>query len=282
MATYTGICNWHSALARMQQQRGQDFSAVFLCGDVGAFTDNAQLDSATRGHARNNPCELEFLTQWSTVPQAPWLDAIFRPTPQGLGLTCPVVMVHGNHEGFAHLETLYPRWRRLAGPIALSDLPPVDTNGHIRFLPPGWSFLTSEGFTIGGVGGMETGQRRAKYHPMAYIDADAVQHLSLQRPVDILLTHQGPARVQGGHGSPTLDLLLDSQSARFWFHGHSTPVKTLTTVGKTDVAPLGDIAFANRTPGLADGPFLNWKGSATHCPKSRQFSGASFVNTTGI
>ena len=237
-------------LARLQRERRQQFSAVFLCGDVGTFTEHVQLDSATRKHARDNPCELEFLTQWSTVPQAPWLDAIFRPEPEGLGLTCPIVMVHGNHEGFEHLATLYSRRRRLNDPVPLEQLPPVDTDAHILFLPPGWHIETAQGYTIAGVGGIESGQRRANYHPMAYIDEDAVQHLLLQEPVDILLTHQGPARVQADHGSPTLDLLLEAQIARWWFHGHSTPVDVPIRVESTTVVPLGDLAFHRGDPGL--------------------------------
>src|SRR5690242_13097868 len=99
-------------LARWQREIGANFDAVFLCGDVGTFTDAAQLDNATRRHAKSNPCELEFFQQWSTAPQAHWLDAIFASTTSGgLGLACPVVMVHGNHEGFEHLERLAPKKR---------------------------------------------------------------------------------------------------------------------------------------------------------------------------
>src|SRR5258708_14690767 len=123
-------------------------------------------------------------------------------------------MVHGNHEGFARLETLYARRNRPAEAVPLDRLPAVDTDGHVLFLPPGWRTVMAEGYTVGGVGGMEAGQRRAKYHPMAYIEDDAVQHLLLEDPSDLLLTHQGPARVQGAeHGSPTLDLLLDARLA---------------------------------------------------------------------
>jgi hypothetical protein len=200
------------------------------------------------------------MTQWATTPQAAWLDAIFRPEPDGLGLTCPVVMVHGNHEGFAHLETLYPRRRRLTDPVPLGSLPPVDSEGHILFLPPAWVAVTDSGHTIAGLGGIEPGQRRAKYHPMANLDEDAVQHLALQSPVDILLTHQGPAQVQGDHGSPTLDLLLEAGLARFWFHGHSTPVRTPVVVGGTTVVPLGDLAFSHGTPGMQSFAILEFKG----------------------
>jgi hypothetical protein len=238
-------------LARLQRERGAPFSAVFLVGDIGSFTAEEQLDSATRKHARDNPCELEFLTQWSIYPPPPWIDAIFGEEPDGLGLTCPVIMVHGNHEGFAHLETLYPHRRRPTEPLGFSALPMADANSRISFLPPGWFALSPEGFKIGGIGGMEAGQRRAKYHPMAYIEDAAVEHLMLHAPdLDVLLTHQGPAAVQGDHGSPTLDMLLDPPIARFWFHGHSIPVDTPQAIGKTTVVPLGDVAYKNGVPGL--------------------------------
>jgi hypothetical protein len=55
-------------VARWQKELGFVFDAVFLCGDVGTFTEESQLDSATRSHAKDNPCELEFLKQWATVP----------------------------------------------------------------------------------------------------------------------------------------------------------------------------------------------------------------------
>lgn len=125
------------ALARWQKELGEQFDAVLLCGDVGTFTNFSQLDNATCGHAKSNPRELEFLTQWSTMPQAPWLDAVFKPEADGgLGLTCPLIMAHGNHEGFAHLERLVSD-QIPKEPIELVDLPTVDTNGHLRLLPSG-------------------------------------------------------------------------------------------------------------------------------------------------
>jgi hypothetical protein len=192
-------------LARWQRELNIQLDAVFLVGDVGTFTDSSQFDEATRRHARGNPCELEFLLQWSTWPAAPWLAKIFDGT-DGLGLGCPVVMVHGNHEGFDHLRTLVPS-RRPTQPVDMSDLPTVDTDGFIRYLPSGWRTTTAAGFVVGGIGGMEAGQPLVKYHPMAFIDDNAVEMLLRDGPVDILLTHQGPSLVQGTGGSPTLDRL---------------------------------------------------------------------------
>lgn len=269
-ATYAVVGDVHGhlqlalcTLARWQRDLAKPFSAVFLCGDVGTFTNQTGFDSATLSHARDNPCELEFQTQWSRMPPAPWLDAIFLPEPQGLGLCCPVVMVHGNHEGFAHLDAITPR-RRPTKPVPFNALPQVDPNGHIQLLPSGWSAETPEGYIVGGIGGMQAGQRRARYHSMAYIEDDAVQHLLLHAPpLDLLLTHQGPAAVQGeGHGSPILDLLLESSpsKARLWFHGHSTPIQNAVNIGTTQVVPLGDIAFKQGEPGLDGWAILEMEG----------------------
>ena len=200
--------------------------------DFAARMDWTVTDPA---HANHNPCELEFLTQWSMTPPPPWLDAIFQPYPDGLGLTCPIVMVHGNHEGFAHLATRVNPRRIPSAPVSIDNLPTVDTLERINYLPSGWQTTLPSGHTLAGIGGMESGQRRANYHPLAYIDDNAVQRLLNAPPVDLLLTHQGPAAVQGDHGSPTLDLLLERAFARFWFHGHSTPILSPTQLNKSRV-----------------------------------------------
>jgi len=232
--------------ARWQRELSVQFEAIVLAGDIGSFTEEGQLDSATRAHSRSNPCELEFLCQWAAEPQPPWLAGIFAPVEEGgLGLLCPVVMVHGNHEGFAHLARLCSR-RLPADAVEIGELRSVDTGGWIRYLPSGWRCRTASGRVVGGVGGIERGQRAARYHELAYIDDRAVAALLGDGLLDVLVTHQGPAAVQGDHGSQTLDLLLERGLASFWFHGHSTPIRTVTAVGRTIVVPLGDVAFSTR------------------------------------
>jgi predicted phosphodiesterase len=237
--------------ARWQRETGQDFEAVFLCGDVGTFTADDQLDSTTRRHGKSNPCELEFLQQWSVDPQPSWLAGIFPPTSEGgLGLTCPVVMVHGNHEGFAHLEKLIPEEQPEMA-VDIAALPAIEAGGWLRLLPPGWKCMTASGLSVAGVGGIEQGQRYADYHPMAYIDDDAVIRLLESDPVDLLVTHQGPSGVQGDKGSETLQLLLDNTVARVWCHGHSIVHPDIVQAGpegETLVVPLHDIAFPCKGP----------------------------------
>src|SRR5512136_1702538 len=69
--------------ALWQKERSRRLEAVLLCGDVGTFTQDSQLDSATRSHARDDACELEFLRQWSADPQPEWIRRIFRPEDEG-------------------------------------------------------------------------------------------------------------------------------------------------------------------------------------------------------
>jgi predicted phosphodiesterase len=245
--------------ARWQRELGAKFEAVFLCGDVGSFTEDYQLDSTTRRHAKTNPCELEFLHQWSVDPQPPWLARIFEPIGHGgLGLECPVVMVHGNHEGFAHLQTLIPESIPPA-PVAIAELPGVDTRGFIQYLPSGWRCRTASEIIVAGVGGIERGQRRANYHELAYLDEVAILHLLESGPVDVFITHQGPSAIQGDGGSPSLDCLLEAEVAKFWFHGHSIRNDAIQRAGpesRTTVVPLGDVAFPMKGL-IVDEPGLN-------------------------
>ena len=236
--------------ARWQAELNLTFDAVLLCGDVGTFTDPSCLDGATVSHAKGNECELEFMLQWAADPPAPWLEHIFHPADAGgLGLCCPVVMVHGNHEGFEHLERLVPRRRRVPQFLSLDELPAVDTAGFIRLLPSGWRTALPSGHALAAVGGIEPGQRRTRYHPMAYVDEEAVFTVLDDGPCDLLITHQGPSGVQLGHGSDLLQPLLDAGIAKAWFHGHSVLVADPTPPGpggRTLVVPLGDVAFPGR------------------------------------
>ncbi|MBN2000809.1 metallophosphoesterase [candidate division KSB1 bacterium] len=238
--------------ARWQREEKLTFDAVFLCGDVGTFTHDRQLDSTTRRHAKSNPGELEFLYQWSRNPQPEWLSRIFTPIEKnGLGLLCPVIMVHGNHEGFEHLAAIVPAGIPSA-PAGIDDLPGVDSQGFIKYLPSGWTVRLSGGVLAGGVGGIEHGQRTADYQKLAYLTDEAILSLLEGPSLDLLVTHQGPASTQGSKGSSQLQLLLDAEKSRVWCHGHSITDKQIRRTGKTTIVPLGDVAFTVKGPAAGD------------------------------
>lgn len=236
------LCAW----ALEQQRSGRPLDAILLCGDVATFTDASPPDRATRRHAREDPCELEFL-QWSRDPPAPWLEGIFAdPRAGGLGLTAPVIMVHGNHEGFDHLARVAQGHTAIPdAPVTPDDLPAVDALGRIRYLPSGWRVATGGGVVVGGIGGIQPGHRAgAGYPDAAYIDERAVAELLRAPAVDVLLSHQGPARVHGpAKGAEVLDPLLDRRPPQIWVHGHARQERAVTTVGATSVVPLGNATF---------------------------------------
>jgi len=233
-------------VACWQREQNTTFEAVFLCGDVGTFISDDQLDKATQRHGKANPCELEFLYQWSVAPFPAWLRKIFEPLDcDGLGQICPVVMVHGNHEGFSHLQTLIPN----ASPDVIHDmnqLPTVDTGGCIRYLPSGFRCRTASGKIIGGIGGIEPDQRKSKYHDLAYLNQSAIQRFLDNPPIDLLITHQGPSSIQSDGGSDSLQKLLNAKKMRCWCHGHSVCQPGIVDAapnGKTRVVPLEDATF---------------------------------------
>lgn len=247
----TGDVHGHLQLAlgvaaRWQQELGTRFDNVLICGDVGTFTRRSQLDSATIRHARENPCELEFLEQWMREDAACWLRLIFEPVEKGgLGLPAPAIMTHGNHEGFDHLidfrKPVIPE--RL---VPVDELPRIDRGGWIAYLPCSWRARTAGGAVVGAIGGIEPGQRHG-YHPMAYIDRDLVWRMAEGDAVDVLITHQGPARLQGSDcGSDLLDLILEAGIARSWFHGHSIHEPEMWQIGPTTVVPLQDVPFQTK------------------------------------
>lgn len=246
--------------AWQQRVSGVAFDAVLLCGDVGTFTEMAQLDNATRRHARDNPCELEFLTQWASPPEPSWIRRIFLPEAEGgLGLACPVIMTHGNHEGFAAFPPEATAPPPLVPPNAC-ELPTLDAHSRIGYLPSGWTCRLDSGLTVAAAGGIEKGQRRVDYHPLAYIDDEAVLRLAEGPRTNLLITHQGPAAFQGSAGSETLDLLLEAEAARVWFHGHSVRSPEPARLGDGDplVVPLEDVAFPIRGPRREDPGAEGW------------------------
>jgi hypothetical protein len=102
--------------ARWQEELGLGFDAVLLCGDVGTFTEPGQLDNATRRHARNNPCELEFLDQWAAVPQPEWIQKLFRRVASASVRSAENAVPRQDHDGCGPpaLGTPGCRWARPA------------------------------------------------------------------------------------------------------------------------------------------------------------------------
>ncbi|NPB04311.1 MAG: hypothetical protein GXO39_07880 [Thermotogae bacterium] len=222
-----------------QKDLGEEFEAVLLVGDLGAFTSEDRLDKATRKFAERNPMELEFMHQWLQTPPPPWIEGIFKPVSEGgLGIK-NVIAIRGNHEDFEYLRSITPE-RTPPMPVEVEDLPSLDPNGFIKYLPDTWVVRLPSGTTVAGLGGVTT--KKKGFLP----EEDILELMGILGDiglVDILLTHQGPEAVQEEAGSYELNDLLGG--ARYWFHGHAVRNPEIVTVKGTTVVPLEHANFSH-------------------------------------
>ncbi len=222
-----------------QRELGEEFEAVLLVGDLGTFTSEDKLDKATRRFAERNPMELEFMYQWLQTPPPPWIEGIFKPVSEGgLGIR-NVIAIHGNHEDFEYLRSITPE-RPPSMPVDLEELPSLDPNGFIKYLPNTWVVRLPSGTTVAGLGGV-TDQKKGLITGEEL--KRMVSTLEEMGPVDILLTHQGPEAVQGDLGSPELNDLLGG--ARYWFHGHKVRRTDVVEIKGSTVVPLQPANFSH-------------------------------------
>src|SRR5215213_2483912 len=84
--------------ARWERETGEKIDLVLQAGDLGAYPDESRLDRATINHARNDPSELGFATDF-----AEWHDAVAKELAQ---TTFPLIFVRGNHEDHLWLDAL--------------------------------------------------------------------------------------------------------------------------------------------------------------------------------
>lgn len=212
---------------RFQQQTSLPLDGILQVGDMGAFPDHQRLDSSTRRFARRDPDELGFLPFLSRSDDGEQLLAP-RDSP-------PVVFCRGNHEDFEYLEMFH-------APTAL------DPWGKLWFVPDGhtldWSQIRpSEGrpplrlAAFGGAAPLDVAQGRGRtargerrkalrreqslgMQPRFHrcdLEAAARQDPG---PIDLLLTHAGPAHPSWRGGSKDIVHLARSWAPRVHLFGH--------------------------------------------------------------
>ena len=96
--------------ARWERETGEKIDLILQAGDLGAFPNADALDRATRSHAKADPSELGFMTDFGAY------DATVAATLAQT--TCPMLCVRGNHEDHVWLDGLE---ERSASPIFSID-----------------------------------------------------------------------------------------------------------------------------------------------------------------
>ena len=258
-----------------QMHNGIHLDAVLQCGDFGYFPDLANLDKATRRHARLDPEESAFARYFAS-PKPPGVDPLVKhilasPFESLERLRCPVHWCHGNHEDFAALERLS------VGSDRADAAPSVDAFGVFRLLRPG-TVHNIEGLLVAALGGgpeheyqgipTERSELIKTIHPTA---AGRLEDLDFQ----VLLTHCGPSDIVAGvgeTGSRHIEKIVWFRQPAYHFYSHHGKAVAPATVGKTKSVWLADVNFEKSKKGmhpfgaLEDGcmALLSWEDPDRH------------------
>jgi hypothetical protein len=191
-------CALHTlgALVAWPPERRPLLDAVILVGDVGAFRTRAAFDREPGAHyAVDNPAQLD----WFRVldPDDDLRATLARARER---LPAPLLFISGNHEEHAWLDGLHGD-----GPVVT-----VDPTGLFAHVADG-SVLDVAGRQVGALGRIEWVDDR----PFA-LDHAAYQRLWDLGPgaIDILVTHDGPAR------SARVRALVERLRPRLHVSGH--------------------------------------------------------------
>ncbi|HHO52205.1 MAG TPA: hypothetical protein ENK18_15350 [Deltaproteobacteria bacterium] len=204
------------ALARRwQQETDQLLDGILQVGDMGAFPDPRRLDGATARHARHDPDELGFCD-------------LLSPTELGESLladdeTPPIAFCRGDHEDHEFLS-------QFRSPTALdpwNKLWFIPDGQRMHWRGPGGSLV------VGAFGGAPPRVARHRGHgtrrrPAAprwslgpeFSDDEVDLAFPCNTPLDVLLTHAGPAHPALPHGSSALARLARRLRPAVHVFGH--------------------------------------------------------------
>ena len=228
--------------ARWERETGERIDAILQAGDFGAYPNAAGMDRATIQHARSDPAELGFSTDFTS-----YREDVARALER---TQCPLIFVRGNHEDHAWLDQLE---QQSDGPLF-----PVDHYQRIHCLKTGIPFTlrasdgSGESLTIIGIGriGPPIGvsdPRKPKYiqeyEEKRLYDLDSLA-------LDVLLTHDVPRHSFEPHaGMDEIRLILDTYKPRYHFYGHTEEPyrERLDPNGVTTSCRLADLNWFDAT-----------------------------------
>ena len=228
--------------ARWERETGERIDAILQAGDLGAYPNEAGIDRATLQHARRDPAELGFSTDFVTYHQE--IARVLEQT------RCPLIFVRGNHEDQAWLDQLEQR----------SDSPlfPVDAYQRLHCLKTGAPYMlrasdgSGESLTILGIGRIGPPSGVANPRKPKYIQAYEEHRLhSLDSlALDILLTHDVPRHsFEPDAGMDEIRQILDTTKPRYHFYGHTEEPyrERLDPNGVTTSCRLADLNWYDPT-----------------------------------
>lgn len=248
-----------------QKEHRKPLDAVLICGDLGCFFADSQLDRATRRYGERDPEELGF-AQFFGLPEPltrdPWVEKILLGPPDDLQtVSCPIIFCHGNHEDHCAL-------RRLA---ETKPLAPVDYLGRIFYLRSG-CLVDIGGLRVVAIGG---GPEQPGAPPAEIVDKwvslEAVWSALSHSQVDVLLTHAPPAADNFAYpfGSALIHEVIQLLQPYYHFYGHIRKEQPPKQFGRSMSYWLQNVCFragGSKPLRVADKcmGILSWKSEKEH------------------
>ena len=253
--------------ARWERETGERIDAILQAGDLGAYPTAQGMDRATIQHARRDPAELGFSTDFTT-----YREDVARALER---TQCPLIFVRGNHEDHAWLDQLE---QQSDGPLF-----PVDDYQRIHCLKTGIPFTlrasdgSGESLMLLGIGRVgppigASDPRKPKY--IQEYEEERLYNLG-SLSLDVLLTHDVPLHsVKPYSGMDEIRLILDAYKPRYHFYGHTEEpyCEHLDSNGVTTSCRLADLNWQDEITRGRLSPdvmgILRWRGpgSATFEP----------------
>lgn len=225
--------------ARWERETGETIDLILQAGDLGVYPATGELDRATVKHARKDPTELGFATDFAS-----YHEEVAETLSQ---TTCPMLFVRGNHEDHDWLDVIERQYD--------TPLFPIDAYARIFCLKTGVPYLFQKGdetiriLGIGRIGPLPGEQDETK---SKYIQPYELERLYSAESLacDVLLTHDVALHALSRNtGMEEIRLVLDAYQPVYHFHGHTEAPfnERIDDNGITTVIKLTDLHWDTST-----------------------------------
>lgn len=235
---------------RWQKEHKEKLELILQVGDLGVWPDLTKLDKATVRHIEADENELGFL---DFVNGSETLDSMFLSKDSDA--LPDIYFIKGNHEDFDFLNTCVDKRHTSA---------PIDAYRKINYIANGRAYTHAKGnekIIVGAFGGVDksTIQKPERKHPDAYFTDKEIQELSLNREINILLTHHG-STTKNDVFSEKINTLRTRLSPQYHFYGHMHKEAPIIREGSTFLVQLNLLGFRKESGRLANQAFgiLDW------------------------
>jgi len=241
---------------RWQKEHKTKLDLILQVGDLGVWPDLTKLDKATVRHIDADENELGFI---DFANGSETLDNLFLSKDSEV--LPDIYFIKGNHEDFDFLDSHVSKKQTII---------PIDAYRKINYMINGKAFTYAKGnerIRIGALGGIDssTVPKPGRRHNAAYFTDKEIQALSLDKEINILLTHHG-STTKKDIFSEKIDALKNSIRPQYHFYGHMHKEADVQKEGNTFLVQINLLGFRRESSRLTSKAFgiLDWKNKNNH------------------